>query len=165
MGKTPQTSEMLMVQAALPKLGGDELRRIHDLISHLLGTTTDPQAGEWVYGILQEALRRLGVPCSLPYAVFVRTVGMSQHLEQVRAFVTYLEQVLKPRSKTEKYAAALFLLTRIVREVQEFDGMPVTPKTIMSHLGSVGAVIDRAFPGYAASGFLRSVVFDDSMTG
>lgn len=141
------------ILAALPALQTADRRRVRFALDLLDTTQTEDAPTSTPEAMLWDQIVRVGAERGMVIPPFHRIMKMRTFaafkVEATRV-VAHLEGFLKPADKTELVAfvrlAARALLTRL-RAIQNHNGMPITPMTVMRQVPNIPALMDAQWPG------------------
>lgn len=152
-----------MQLAALPV---EELQEVHSHAAALLAVgpkvrvRTTPSVDEFsasFYAALAELMDTRTRVHSLPFAVFSRTAQYRDHLGPAMCLAAEANRQWFPeQTKTERLSMVRLYAKLCVQYLDEQD-RPLVWYNIAAAVSSLPGVVDRAFPGYAASGLLGKV--------
>lgn len=163
-GEKSKLSQLLDLAATLS--AGDRKQLLDQLALDQLVTSERNLADSrdvdmWLRSIgtaLQAALGG-GSGTAYPPMVLKRTIGSLQNWEHVERFmhVAGLAE-LTVLKRQQAYNLLADLLVKHAIEIAGHTGAPLGPKLVANCVGTVGALFDRAFPGYLRAGMAGAVI-------
>lgn len=139
-----EMAEVRAAMAAAEAFGGGPLDEAAPITSDV----------DWVLDAIATKMQELGLDMSKP-SLLRRGAHFSAFKDKVPALMAYLKRV--GDSKTRQ-RALLYVGVDLLQEDVANIGLAVTSRTIMLHLHRLPSVINRQFPGYAQSNYLRFVI-------
>lgn len=152
---------------ALPLLSPEDLKQLRDRASALL--TVGPRAQlvprtgssdgftRDMYTSLNDALFRRTQVRGMPFEMFRRTPTFKNHFAPAALSAGQANDQWFPKQTQPERLSMTQLYAKLILEHLDVCGSPVVWPLISFKLGELPAVVDQAFPGYAASGLLGKV--------
>lgn len=152
------------VRVDLTKLPRGELVQMQALIATLLGghqsqaaEASEPSAVEReVYGWMSLIMAEESGSRPPPFNIFRASSAYPTFKAGAPVFYTYLQKHFSVGQRVDRTHLALLLLRLLARRLREL-GRPVVMGTMGYEIKNFGEWVERAFPGYRASGKLSAV--------
>lgn len=159
--------------SSLPHLSPDDLKAIHDRCAALLSlgsgngarlavqrrvTSVEDEFAEMLYSAISDILmERTQIRC-MPFRVFMAQQASSKRYREMIAVANAANDKWFPKQSKAERASMIRLYAECIIKHLVSRHLPLTwHSTIPNAVGNLPAIIDRAFPGYAASGMLGQV--------
>ena len=146
------------ILSALPKLNPQELEEVDAHVRFLRQTKGGVSGSEADVDLVLQSI----CECLMGMGVEFCTIPQLRKSQQFKAFAAKVPSVMKyVREAVEtrnEQRVILELGARLLYQNLTETGLPAGARTVMSHLHRLPSVINREFPGYAASGLLGLIV-------
>lgn len=91
-----------------------------------------------------------------PFSRVVRSSNFERYRKDAAELSFWVTKELRPESKTE-HRSAVRACARALLTYMGVAGIPMSPTTLMAQVANIPYAVDRAWPGYVASGTMRMV--------
>ena len=150
--------ELAIILKNLPSLTPEELEKVRQRISVLLGLAPEPfNTQDWLLTGVTEELRRRGLWMK-SYPIPSRLLP-NKYTAKSKVLQEFLLEGLgnnKPQ-RTECLAIAI-IATRCLTDWLERSKVPISPRTVLFNLDKIPTALEYSFPGYWAQGLLGVVL-------
>jgi hypothetical protein len=145
------------ILAALPSLSQSDLAKVRSTIK-FLETKTEKEEVRWheLYNCIYNKTIERGIDLP-PRNVFLKNTYFKKFEEAADAVELYTYRVLPNLDKVRRRRLYLFYAEILLDYLEEAD-KGITQTSVSVYARNIPYLVDRAFPGYAAAGFLNRIL-------
>lgn len=150
---------------SIPSFTSKELKELQSMTSFFLSGNTDtdnptrPNENEKeILHALAQSLGSEGIQLNMSYQLISRVSGWKKKVREVNDFVGYFENRSRVYLKDIERKVLMKLTFNFLIKDMKDRNIPITPKSLISNLGRLSDLFDKAFPGYMKSGLAYLVI-------
>ena len=144
----------------LPKLSVGQLSDLSARIKLLAKTAIKDHDGKQVFGdrvlqVICDVMKRNGLETPSPVTLKKSSAYVNAKAK-IEDLATYFEKISKQKLVQDSILKVAIDL--LVTDMQQWQGVAVSSHSVLKQIHRIPSMLNRSFPGYAASGLLTKIV-------